>query len=57
MIGGVVGEIYTATYMYDWWLGFGRESASGVPICIDCLFPTIRRPIPIFGSGGLLSVK
>ena len=38
-------------------VGIGRESAFGVPICIDCLFPTIRRPVPIFGPGGLLSVK
>ena len=35
------------------WPGVGI----GVPICIVCLFPTIRRPVLIFGPGGLLSVK
>ena len=53
----LVGADYTDMYTYDWRLGFGRESAFGVPIRIDCLFPTIRRPVPIFGPGGLLSVK
>ena len=35
------------------WPGVGI----GVPICTDCLVSSIRRPVPIFGPGGLLSVK
>ena len=35
------------------WPGVGI----GVPIRIDCLISSIRRPVPIFGPGGLLSVK
>ena len=40
----------------DWWLGLaGSRHWSTYMYC--CLFPTIRRPVPIFGPGGLLSVK
>ena len=35
------------------WPGVGI----GVPICTDCLISSIRRPVHIFGPGGLLSVK
>ena len=56
MIGDVVGVVILLLYV-SLVVGIGRESAFGVPICIVCLFPTIRRPVPIFGPGGLLSVK
>ena len=46
--------IYIYVLIGGWdWPGVGI----GVPICIGCLFPAIRRPVPIFGPGGLLSVQ
>ena len=56
LVGVVVGETYTAIYTYHWRLGLaGSRHLAYLYVLVDCF--THRRPVPIFGPGGLLSVK
>ena len=48
--------VYTDTYMYILEDGIGRESALAYLYVHDVCF-ILRRLVPIFGPGGLLSIK
>ena len=56
LIWSLAGVIYTAIYMYDWRLGLaGSRHLAYLYVLFACFI--LRRPVPIFGPGGLLSVK
>ena len=56
LFGDEDGVAYTDTYMYILEDGIGRESALAYLYVLVVGF-ILRRPVPIFGPGGLLSVK
>ena len=56
LFGDEDGVAYTDTYMYILEDGIGRESALAYLYVHDVCF-ILRRLVPIFGLGGLLSIK
>ena len=56
MDGASVGVTYTDIYTYYWWLGLaGSRHLAYLYVLFACFI--LRRPVSIFGPGGLLSVK
>ena len=56
LVWSLVGVAYTVIYTYCWRLGLaGSRHLAYLYVLVACFIH--RRPVPIFGPGGLLSVK